>query len=45
LKIINKIIKPEVYLDDAYLDGFLKVLKANIYYYYYINHRPLKYIA
>lgn len=44
-KTIDEIVKLEVYLDNAYLDSFLKVLKANIYYYHYINRRPLKYIA
>jgi hypothetical protein len=44
-KTIDEIVKPEVYLDDAYLDGFLKVLEANMYCHLHINRRPLKYVA
>ncbi|KAH7393565.1 T5orf172 domain-containing protein [Cadophora sp. MPI-SDFR-AT-0126] len=44
-KTIDEIIKPEVYLDDAYLDGFLKILEANMYCHHHINRRPLKYVA
>ncbi|KIM96963.1 hypothetical protein OIDMADRAFT_183024 [Oidiodendron maius Zn] len=44
-KTIDEIVKPEVYLDDAYLDGFLKVLEANMYCNVHIDSRPLKYVA
>lgn len=38
-KTIDEIIKPEVYLDDAYLDGFLEILEANMYCDHHINRR------
>jgi T5orf172 domain len=44
-KTINEIVKPEVYLDDAYLDVLLKVLKANMYCHIHINKRPLENVA
>ena len=44
-KTIDEIVKPEVYLDNAYLDGFLKVLETNMYCHHHINRRPLKYVA
>jgi membrane protein involved in colicin uptake len=34
-KTVNKIIKPEIYLDDDYLNSLLKVLAINMYYYLY----------
>jgi hypothetical protein len=42
---IDEIVKPEVYLDDGYLDGCLKVLEANMYCNVHINYRPLKHVA
>lgn len=44
-KTIDEIVKPEVCLDDAYLEGFLKVLEANMYCHHHINRRHLKYVA
>ena len=44
-KTIDEIVKPEVYLDDADLDGFLKVLETNMYCHGHVNRGPLKYVA
>lgn len=38
---INEIIKPKVYLNDAYLNFFLKVLETNMRCRQHINKRPL----
>ncbi|PMD36114.1 DUF1766-domain-containing protein [Hyaloscypha variabilis F] len=43
-KTIDEIVKPEVYLDDDYLDYFLKVLEANMCCHLQ-THRPLKCVA
>jgi hypothetical protein len=42
---IGEIVNPDVYLDDAYLDGLLKVLETNMYCYQHINEQPLKMVA
>jgi hypothetical protein len=43
-KTIDEIVKPEVYLDDDFLDYFLKVLEANMYCHLH-TRRPLKRVA
>ncbi|KAH7002595.1 T5orf172 domain-containing protein [Ilyonectria destructans] len=42
---IDEIVNPDVYLDDAYLDGLLKVLETNMYCPQHINEQPLKMVA
>ncbi len=42
---IDEIVKPEVYLDDAYLDGLLKVLETNMYCSIHIRKQGLKEVA
>lgn len=42
LATIDDIVKPEIYLDDAFLDGLLKVLETNMYCHLHVNRRPLK---
>jgi hypothetical protein len=44
-KTIDEIVKPEVYLDDTSLDGFLQVLETNMYCHHHIDRRPLKFVA
>ena len=44
-KTIDEIVKPGVYLDDAYLDGLLKVLETNVYCHIQIDNRPLENVA
>jgi hypothetical protein len=44
-KTIDEIVKPQVYLDDAHLDGLLKVLETNMYCHIHIDSRPLKNVA
>lgn len=41
-KTIDEIVKPEVYLDDAYLDFLLKVLETNMYCSHHINKQPFR---
>ena len=42
---INEIVKPEVYLDDGYLDVLLKGLETNMYCHVHMNEEPLKIVA
>ncbi|KAH7141885.1 T5orf172 domain-containing protein [Dactylonectria macrodidyma] len=42
---IDEIVKPDVYLDDVYLDFLLKVLETNMYCSQHINKQPLKMVA
>ena len=44
-KTIDEIVKPEIYLNDAYLDGFLKVLETNMYCNVHIDGQPLKHVV
>jgi hypothetical protein len=44
-KTIDEIVKPEVLLDDAYLDSLLEVLETNMYCHIHIDKRPLKNVA
>lgn len=44
-KTIDEMVKPEVYLDDAYLDGLLKVLETNMYCHVHMNKQRLKKVA
>ena len=44
-KTIHEIVKPEVYLDDAYLEGLLKGLEKNMYCHVHMNKKPLKNVA
>lgn len=44
-KMIDEIVKPEVYLDDAYLDRLLKVLETNMYCHVHMNKQPFKKVA
>lgn len=42
LATIDKILKPEVYLDDALLEDLLKVLETNMYCHKHVGRQPLK---
>ncbi|KAI4262947.1 MAG: hypothetical protein L6R42_001883 [Xanthoria sp. 1 TBL-2021] len=44
-KRIDEIVKPEVYSQDAYLDGLLKDLETNMYCHLHMNKQPLKNVA
>lgn len=44
-KTIDEIVKPEVYLDDAYLDYLLEVLETNMYYPDHMDKPRLKKVA
>lgn len=44
-KTVHEIVKPEVYLDDTYLDRLLKVLETNMYCRFHMNKQPLKMVA
>ncbi|KAM6513241.1 hypothetical protein FALCPG4_015693 [Fusarium falciforme] len=39
---IDKIVNPDVYLNDSYLEGLLKVLETNMYCCQHINEQPLQ---
>ncbi|OCK75834.1 DUF1766-domain-containing protein [Lepidopterella palustris CBS 459.81] len=41
-KTIDEIVKPEVYLDDAYLDSLLKVLETNMFCRFHMNQQRHK---
>ena len=45
IKTIVEIVKPEVFIDDAYLDHPLEVLNANISCHIHIDKRPLENIT
>lgn len=45
LKTINEIVKPEVYLEGAYFDWFLKVLETNMYCHVHLNKQGYKKVA
>lgn len=42
---IDEIVNPDVYQDDVYLDGLLKVLETNMYCPLHINKQPLQMVA
>ncbi|KAF4415007.1 DUF1766-domain-containing protein [Fusarium austroafricanum] len=42
---INEIVNPDVYLNDSYLEGLLKVLETNMYCYQHINEQLLQKVA
>ncbi|KAH6984269.1 T5orf172 domain-containing protein [Ilyonectria sp. MPI-CAGE-AT-0026] len=42
---IDEIVNPDVYLDDVYLEGLLKVLETNMYCPLHINKQPLQMVA
>jgi len=44
-KTIDEIVKPEVYLDNADLGGFLKVLETNMYCHLHVKRGPFQYVA
>lgn len=45
LATVEEIVKPHVYLDDAYLDGLLKVLETNMYCHLHVKQKPLKLVS
>ncbi|KAJ4246839.1 hypothetical protein NW762_013391 [Fusarium torreyae] len=42
---VNEIVKPDVYLNDCYLEGFLKILETNMYCSQHINEPSLRKVA
>ncbi|KAH8683779.1 T5orf172 domain-containing protein [Ilyonectria robusta] len=42
---IDEIVNPDVYQDDVYLEGLLKVLETNMYCPLHINKQPLQMVA
>jgi len=42
---IDEIVKPDIHLDDSFLDGLLKVLETNMHCHYHVNKHPPKMVA